>query len=80
MVDVGWIGSPADVGTLVAGLVLYVYEVKPQNRLRSAAIVALARVTGGVDDQLLQEDLDVDDRTVAKVTNRVIACGGEETS
>lgn len=78
MFELGAVGSPADVATLVLVTVVFKYEIRPANRLRSAAIVALARREESVDDALLEADLGVEERDVQKVTRPLIACGGED--
>lgn len=65
MLDVGSVGSPVDVATLLVVLVTFVHELRPVNKLQSAAIVALARLHGNVDDEQLASRLEVDDRDVA---------------
>lgn len=80
MFELGAVGSPIDVATFLLVTVVLRYEMRPANTLRSAAIVALAR-GDPVDDQLLEADLDVDERDVQKVTQRpLIACGGRNTT
>ena len=61
MIDVGWLGSPVDVGTFVMVTVLFVYRMKPRVQLIAAAVVALAE---GRDDDRLRDELDVDEQVV----------------
>lgn len=64
-IDPGAVGSPVDVATLLVVLVTLVHEIRPRNRLQSAAIVGLARLQEDVDDEQLAARLEVDDRDVA---------------
>lgn len=61
MLDLGMVGSPADVATLVVVLVLYRGRLQPAVGTLSAAVVALANNHRDVDHERLQADLDVSD-------------------
>lgn len=79
MIDVGWLGSPVDVGTFVLVSILFVYRMKPRVALLAAAVVALAERRDDVDDDRLQDDLDVDDREVDALRPRIIVRDGDES-
>jgi hypothetical protein len=72
MIDVGWLGSPVDVGTFVLVSILFVYRMKPRVQLIAAAVVALAEGRDDVDDDRLREELDVDDRAVDALEPRIV--------
>lgn len=77
MIELGAVGSPVDVATLLALLVVYRYDLRDRLDALAAAVVALARREPGVDADRLQDDLDVDDEAVDAVEPTVVACGGE---
>ena len=79
-VDVGWLGSPVDVGTFVVVVTMFVYELRPRSRKLAAAVVALAREHLRVDDSRLQEELDVDDRDVESLRTTIVSTDGGEES
>lgn len=79
MIDVGWLGSPVDVGTFVMVLVMFVYRMKPRVQLIAAAVVALAEGRDDVDDDRLRDELDVDDREVAALEPRIVYRDGDES-
>jgi hypothetical protein len=72
MIDVGWLGSPVDVGTFVMVTVLFVYRMKPRVQLIAAAVVALAEGRDDVDDDRLRDELDVDERAVDALEPRIV--------
>lgn len=72
MIDVGWLGSPVDVGTFVLVSILFVYRMKPRVALLAAAVVALAERRDDVDDDRLQEELDVDNREVESLRPKIV--------
>jgi len=76
MIGPGVVGSPTDVATLFVVVVTLLYEVRPTQDTLAAAVVALARRQPGVDDEGLQDDLDVDERSVDAVEQEIVACGG----
>lgn len=77
MLDVGAVGSPVDVATLVVVVVQLGIVIRSRVDDLSAATVALARGRDDIDDERIQADLDVADRDVAQyVRERIVACGG----
>lgn len=74
--DVGWVGSPADVATFVLVLSMYVYRFVPRQATLAAAVVALSQLHTPVDDERLQDELDVDDQEVDALRPTIV-CGGE---
>jgi len=80
MIDVGWLGSPVDVGTFVMVTVLFVYRMKPRVAMLAAAVVALAERRDDVDDDRLRHELDVDERAVESLKPKIVRVdedGGE---
>jgi len=72
MIDVGWLGSPIDVATFVAVLLMFVYELRPRSETLAAAVVALGREHLRVDAARLQSELDVDDEDVDAVRATIV--------
>jgi hypothetical protein len=79
MIDVGWLGSPVDVGTFLLVSILFVYRMRPKVAMLAAAVVALAERRDDVDDDRLQDELDVDDRAVEALRPRIVYREGEES-
>jgi hypothetical protein len=79
VIDVGWLGSPVDVGTFVMVTVLFVYRMKPRVQLIAAAVVALAEGRDDVDDDRLRDELDVDERAVEALEPRIVYRDGDES-
>ncbi|MFC7226319.1 hypothetical protein N0B31_02805 [Salinirubellus salinus] len=77
-VDVGWLGSPVDVGTFVVVVTMFVYELRPRTRKLAAAVVALAREHLRVDADRLQDELDVDESEVKAVRATIVRDGRED--
>jgi hypothetical protein len=72
IIDVGWLGSPVDVGTFVLVTILFMYRMKPRVQLLAAAVVALADGRDDVDDDRLRSELDVDSRAVDALEPKIV--------
>jgi hypothetical protein len=77
LVDVGWLGSPVDVGTFVVVLTMLVFRLRPRLETVAAGLVALAERRDDVDDDRLRDELDVDDSAVESLRPRVVYRDGE---
>lgn len=75
MMELGAIGSPIDVATFIAVVVLFRYEVARDVETMAAGLVALARGDRGVDHELLASELEVDDRDVDRMRPTVVDGG-----
>jgi hypothetical protein len=73
---IGLVGSPADVATFIALAVAYRKDLRPEMDHLGAAVVALARRVDGVDSEMLQSDLEVDNRDAARVEREVFQGDG----
>jgi len=71
-VDVGWLGSPVDVGTFLVVVTMFVYELRPRYRTLGAAVIALAREHLQVDADRLQDELDVEESEVKAVRATIV--------
>jgi len=76
-VDVGWLGSPVDVGTFIVVLTMLVFRLRPRIETVAAGLVALAERRDDVDDDRLRDELDVDDSAVESLRPRVVYRDGE---
>lgn len=72
MIDVGVVGSPVDVATLIVVLAELVYRLRPRVETVAAGVVALAEGRDDVDDDRLADELDVADREVEALRPRVV--------
>jgi hypothetical protein len=79
LVDVGAVGSPVDVATLLIVLAELVYRLRPRQETMAAGLVALAEGRDDVDDERLQDDLNVDDREVDALRPQIVYQEGEES-
>jgi len=77
LVDVGWLGSPVDVGTFIVVLTMLVFRLRPRIETVAAGLVALAERRDDVDDDRLRSELDVDDSAVESLRPRVVYRDGE---
>jgi hypothetical protein len=75
-VDVGWLGSPVDVGTFIIVLAMLVFRLRPRVETIAAAVVALAERRDDVDDDRLQSELEVDRRDVEALRPRIVKADG----
>lgn len=72
LIDVGWLGSPVDVGTFIIVLAMLVFRLRPRVKTIAAAVVALAERRDDVDDDRLQSELDVEQRDVEALRPRIV--------
>ncbi|QCC47443.1 hypothetical protein [Halobellus limi] len=75
-VDVGWLGSPVDVGTFLIVLAMLVFRLRPRVATIAAAVVALAERRDDVDDDRLRSELEVDSRDVEALRPRIVRTDG----
>jgi len=78
LVDVGAVGSPVDVATLIVVLAELMYRLRPRQETIAAGLVAVAEGRRDVDDDRLRDELGVDDSEVESIRPTVIVDGGDD--
>ena len=68
-----WVGSPADVATFIAVIVLLLFRMRPDLDMVAAAVVALGERDPHVDADRLQHELGVDDNAVEAIRPTIVS-------